>query len=102
MRIPAVLALLLSPSRQFTAQQAPAPPPPPNPKTLAQAALQRMIQADDAKTHFTRFDLEHTTNRNQKGKLTSQYTALYEDTWINALPISASSSGTARPSPAQI
>jgi hypothetical protein len=45
-----------------------------------------MIQADDAKTHFTRFDLEHTVNRTKKGKLTSQYSALYEDTWINDLP----------------
>jgi hypothetical protein len=53
---------------------------------LVQAALQRMIQADDTKTHFTRFDLEHTVNHNKKGKLTSQYTALYEDTWINDLP----------------
>jgi hypothetical protein len=86
MRISALLALLLGPPCHFTAQQTPTPPPSPNPKTLAQAALQSMIQADDAKTHFTRFDLEHTTNRNQKGKLTSQYTALYEDTWINGLP----------------
>jgi hypothetical protein len=53
---------------------------------LVQAALQRMIQADDAKAHFTRFDLEHTVNHNKKAKLISQYTALYEDTWINDLP----------------
>jgi hypothetical protein len=85
MPISAVLALLLSPFG-LCAAQAPTPPPSPGLKALVQAALQRMIQADDAKTHFTRFDLEHTVNHNKKGKLTSQYTALYEDTWINDLP----------------
>jgi hypothetical protein len=85
MPISAVLALLLSPFG-VCAAQTPAPPPGRDLKTLVQAALQRMIQADDAKTRFTRFDLEHTVNHNKKGKLTSQYTALYEDTWINDLP----------------
>jgi hypothetical protein len=85
MRFSAVLALLLSPLG-VCPPQAPTPPPSRDPKTLVQAALQRMIQAEDAKTRFTRSDLEHTVNHDKKGKLTSEYTALYDDTWINDLP----------------
>ena len=85
----AILALLLSSLSVCPAQTPTSPPRPPpsrDPSTLVKAALHRMEQADDAKTLYTRFDLEHTVNHNKKGKLTSQYTALYEDTWINDLP----------------
>jgi hypothetical protein len=85
----AILALLLNSLSVCSAQTPTSPPSPPpsrDPSTLVKAALHRMEQADDAKTLYTRFDLEHTVNHNKKGKLTSQYTALYEDTWINDLP----------------
>ncbi len=85
--LPRLCCSLLLPLASLTATAQQLPTPTSSALTaLIQTALQRMTQAEDAKTHFTRFDLEHTVNHNQKGKLTAQYTALYEDTWINDLP----------------
>ncbi len=69
------------------AAQSPAiPPPTPDVAALTRAAIARLDTARNAAHRFTDFDLAHNQNRNAEGKLYSDSTALYEDTWIADLP----------------
>lgn len=58
----------------------------PSPRELLQQAVERSTFQKDQNHRFTDFDLEHTQNRNEKGKLYDDTTTLYEDTWIADLP----------------
>jgi|GEM_PF-1685706 len=61
-------------------------PPAQTPRQLAEAAIARYEDSEDSTTHFTRFNLQHTLNFDEKGKKTYEALALYEETWINDLP----------------
>ena len=56
------------------------------PTQLVQQALDAAQSTKTSQTRFTRFDLEHNQNRDLKGKLFSDRTTLYEDTYIAGLP----------------
>jgi hypothetical protein len=56
------------------------------PAELLRQALDAAQSAKTLQTKFTRFDLEHNQNRNEKGKLFSDRLTLYEDTYIAELP----------------
>ena len=58
----------------------------PAPTDLLQQALANAKSAKTTKTRFTYYDLEHNQNRDKKGKLFSDRTTLYEDTYIADLP----------------
>lgn len=57
-----------------------------SPQELLAEAVARASTDTDQDPRFTRFDLEHNQNRNEKGKLYTDTTLLYEDTWIAGLP----------------
>jgi len=57
-----------------------------SPTDLLRQALDTAASAKTAATRFTYFDLEHNQNRDLRGKLFSDRTTLYEDTYIADLP----------------
>ncbi|RXH57476.1 hypothetical protein [Granulicella sibirica] len=77
----ALLLATLAVPLSAVAQQAPV-----QPRDLLQQALAAAPEDKIALTRFTYFDLDHTQNRNEKGKLFVDSTTLYEDTYIADLP----------------
>lgn len=61
-------------------------PSPPELVEDVRAAIARLGLSRTAAHRFTNFDLAHNQNRSRKGKLYSDTTLLYEDTWIADLP----------------